>query len=321
MALSEERKRLLALRNLDSTRTRKRLEGYLARSGMDYNLFARIINYSGVTLRFFLAGNYHSVSGNDRSLCAAINDYMDAHPLMPETGKPARFYPSRDLTTLRRYFYKALDHNRGYYLYGPPGLDKTELARYLIADLNLKEASKNGSARRAYRVYVPFDPRPTDLLKRIALAAGVPAIGNADRIIRALRFEFRGRRVLFVFDEAQNLNKPCLEKIRELLDEPPHCGMLFLGSHDLKLPFVQWDMGQWDSRIKGGVILQGFSEEDAERALRAELGELSKKEVAAFIADAREHDFRQGKQYTYISARKLFGAIDELKDAVAEKSQ
>jgi hypothetical protein len=36
------------------------------------------------------------------------------------------------------------------------------------------------------------------------------------------------------FDEAQHLSIECLETIRELLDQPPHCGLLFAGTHELE---------------------------------------------------------------------------------------
>jgi hypothetical protein len=42
------------------------------------------------------------------------------------------------------------------------------------------------------------------------------------------------RKVLLVFDEAQHLSIACLETIRELLDQPPHCGLLFAGTHELE---------------------------------------------------------------------------------------
>ena len=42
-----------------------------------------------------------------------------------------------------------------------------------------------------------------------------------------------------VFDEAQHLSIACLETIRELLDQPPHCGLLFAGTHELEEIFTR----------------------------------------------------------------------------------
>jgi len=48
-----------------------------------------------------------------------------------------------------------------------------------------------------------------------------------------VRFDFNDRKVLLVFDEAQHLSIDCLETIRELLDQPPHCGLLFAGARPM----------------------------------------------------------------------------------------
>ncbi len=42
-----------------------------------------------------------------------------------------------------------------------------------------------------------------------------------------------------VFDEAQHLSLECLETLRELLDQPPHCGLLFAGTHELEAIFTR----------------------------------------------------------------------------------
>jgi DNA transposition AAA+ family ATPase len=93
----------------------------------------------------------------------------------------------------------------------------------------------------------------TQLLKEIAMAAGVASQGDSRRVLRALRRAFSGRAVLLVIDEAQQLNIAALEAVRELLDEPPHCGLLILGSHELERKFTAnaIELEQWNSRIFG----------------------------------------------------------------------
>jgi DNA transposition AAA+ family ATPase len=46
------------------------------------------------------------------------------------------------------------------------------------------------------------------------------------------------RRALLVFDEAQHLSIECLETLRKLLDQPPHCGLLFADTHELEEIFT-----------------------------------------------------------------------------------
>jgi DNA transposition AAA+ family ATPase len=45
--------------------------------------------------------------------------------------------------------------------------------------------------------------------------------------------------VLLVFDEAHHLSIECLEMIRDLLDQPPHCGLLFAGTYELEEIFTR----------------------------------------------------------------------------------
>ena len=65
-----------------------------------------------------------------------------------------------------------------------------------------------------------------------------------------------------VFDEAQHLSIACLETLRELLDQPPHCGLLFAGTHELEEIFTRQalELEQWRSRFHAGQALPGISD-------------------------------------------------------------
>ena len=76
-------------------------------------------------------------------------------------------------------------------------------------------------------------------MKRVAQSCGAIGVGTVDRILRNLRFDLSQRQVLLVFDEAQHLSIECLETLRELLDQPPHCGLLFAGTHELEAIFTR----------------------------------------------------------------------------------
>ena len=145
-----------------------------------------------------------------------------------------KLYETENARLLRRYFYEALDHGRAYYLYGAPGTQKTYVLQHLIAELNRSEIAKNGEGRRAYYIYVRQGIHSLDLMKRVAQSCGAIGMGTVDRILRNLRFDLSQRKVLLVFDEAQHLSIECLETLRELLDQPPHCGLLFAGTHELE---------------------------------------------------------------------------------------
>jgi DNA transposition AAA+ family ATPase len=322
MALRKEDKvALLAASLPESKAVREELTDYLARTGLEVGDFARRINYSGVSLRMFMAGIYHNIASNDGQLRRAILDFIRTHPVASEAEfEGGRLYATENVRLLRKYFYAALDQGRAYYEYGPPGTQKTYIVQRLIAELNEKEVAKNGSGRRAFYVYCRARIRPTDLMKRVAEASGAITTGTADRILRNLRFDFRGRRVLIVFDEAQHLDNDCLETIRELLDRPPHAGLLFLGSHNLKQIFAQFELEQWRSRLHAGKALPGISDVEAREIISSELGNHPESKITRLIEHARVPDPRQGKDFTYISARTLFFSLRDIKAAQKEEA-
>ncbi|MBZ5597462.1 MAG: ATP-binding protein [Acidobacteriia bacterium] len=324
MALSAAaRKKLLEVDLPASQSVRAELLDYLRRTGLEVRDFASRIGYATVTLGFFLQGSYQSVAGSDRAIRSAILEFIRTHPIGGDVEVEAgRVYETGNFKILRRHFYECLDRGLAVYCYGPAGSQKTYLLTSMVSELNRAEVAKNGTARRAFMVYVRDGIRPNDLLKRIAEAAGTLSVGSTDRILRNLRFDFRGRRVLIVFDEAQHMDNHCLEVVRELLDSPPHAGLLFAGSHNLKTIFQQFDLEQWRSRIHASRSLPGISDEEARTIVTGEIGSgFPAKKIAGLIEAARVEDPRQGRNYTYISARKLFWSLRDLKAAIAKKNR
>jgi len=182
-------------------------------------------------------------------------------------------------------------------------------------ELNRSEIAKNGEGRRAYYIYVRQGIRSQDLMKRVAESCGAIGLGTVDRILRNLRFDLSQRKVLLVFDEAQHLSIECLETLRELLDQPPHCGLLFAGTHELEEIFTRQalELEQWRSRFHAGQALPGISEEEAAEIVHSELGlGLSQRKIQKLISKSRITDLRNGGQHSYVSARRLFWVIREL---------
>jgi DNA transposition AAA+ family ATPase len=119
-------------------------------------------------------------------------------------------------------------------------------------------------------------------MKRVAESCGALGQGTVDRILRNLRCDLSHRKVLLVFDEAQDLSIECLETIRELLDQPPQCGLLFAGTHELEKIFTRQalELEQWRSRFHAGQALPGISEQEAAEIAHSELGsELSPRKI------------------------------------------
>jgi DNA transposition AAA+ family ATPase len=160
-------------------------------------------------------------------------------------------------------------------------------------------------------------------MKRVAESCGALGLGTVDRILRNLRFDLAQRKVLLVFDEAQHLSIECLETIRELLDQPPHCGLLFAGTHELEKIFTReaLELEQWRSRFHAGQALPGISEEEAAEIAHSELGiGLSRHKIQKLIAKSRITDLRNGGRHTYVSARRMFWVIRELQAVAGRES-
>jgi DNA transposition AAA+ family ATPase len=322
VALSTKDREALLARTLPKRReVTHLLNEYLQRSGLTPADFARRINYSAVTLRFFLNGRYATVAGDDTAIRAAILDFINTHPIEPLTESNGRLYETENVHLIRECFYKALDSRAAYFFRGAPGSQKSFVLQHLIADLNRAEIAKNGHGRRAFYIYCRQGIKPTQLMKRVAEAAGSISTGEVDRILRNLRFDIGSRKALFVFDEAQHLDIPCLETLRELHDMPPHCGLLFAGSHELEKTFQRIDMEQWSSRLRKGAELPGIQEQEAAEIIRAELGTFAQDKIQALIKKCYTTDQRKGREVKYISARLLFFSLHAIQEKQAAKAK
>jgi len=320
MAYSAEQKRRLLARTLPEREALiARVHEYKARTGLSNPQLAQRIGRSPVSVTMFLAGRYCKIAGDDAQIRADFADYMDSHPVGSEDDLlGGRVYEFQNAQLLRQDFFDALDRARIIVRHGNPGTQKTFISRALIAELNRLDQAKNGVGRRAYRVYCSQGITPLQLLRKIARVCGVPGGCTCDAIVINLQHEFRRRRVLLVLDEAQHLSEASIEVLRELNDEPPRFGLMFLGSHDLKERFNGFHMEQYRSRIHVLDSLPGMDKPEARQAIAGELGELPEKKILAIIEKATVRDERQ-RGVTYISAREVFRAIDAIQEARSQK--
>jgi DNA transposition AAA+ family ATPase len=320
MATSAKERANLLARTLPSRReTVRLLQDYLMRTGLTQVDFARRINYSAISVRLLVCDRYQQISGDDAAIRAAIHDFIAAHPIEAVTESDGKLYETDNVRLVRRYFYEALDGRRAYYFRGAPGSQKSFVLQHLIAELNRNEIAKNGHGRRAFYVYCSQGIRPNQLMRAVAEVAGSISVGDNRRIFKNLRFDLGRRKVLFAFDEAQHLDIPCLETLRELHDMPPHCGLLFAGSHELEKTFQRLDMEQWHSRLHQGAELPGVSEAEAFEIIRAELGNQPDGKIQALIKKCYATDLRKGRQVKYISARTLFWSIQTIQEKQSAK--
>ncbi len=92
-----------------------------------------------------------------------------------------------------------------------------------------------------------------DLMKRVAqkLRGHLEWAPSTGFCAICVSISASARSGLLVFDEAQHLSIERLETLRELLDQPPHCGLLFAGTHELEAIFTRQalELEQWRSRF------------------------------------------------------------------------
>jgi hypothetical protein len=307
---------------------------YMARTGIDKKSFAGCIGYAYSTFKLFLADKYHTVSGKDSIIIQACIDYMDAHPIQAAVPIEGELFETANVRLIHETFKRLLRKPVMFLIYAPPGSQKTFVLKHEVYALNQHEM-KNNTGARAYYVYARQDIRPRDLVRRMAIAAGVRADGNIDTILANLCREHARHRVLFVFDEAQHMSIPCFEVIRELTEREPYFSLLFAGSHDLflKFEYASATLEHLNSRIAQKVRLPGCTPEEALAIVEREAGQilagsakgpqLAQKLIQrATVTDAYIPVAAGKPKATYINIRTLCNALDDLRtqfQATAQK--
>lgn len=319
---SERNKQTLAQDAVFNHEARTRIKDYLARTGMTTADLAIRAGYAPGTVLKYLSDNYHLVSGTTRTLVAALDHFMALHPIEAPTQVHGDLYETDNAKAIRDTFQKLLPHPVAYMIYAPPGSQKSFVLQHEVARLNLHEVGKHGHNHRAYYVYARQNIRPRDIVRRVAIACGSRATGSIDTMLANLRFDFQGRRVLLIIDEAQHLSLDCFEVLRELLDQPPYFSLLLSGSHDLKAFFDRFSatLEQWNSRIIAKVLLPGLKRDEARGIVLREIGHILAgrehleecKVIDALIDAATVQDAYAGKQ-KYINIRTLSNSLDQIK--------
>lgn len=287
---------------------------YIRRTGMAPADFARRIGYKYVTLHGFLSGRVRNEKGDPR-ICQAILNYLDTNP-MPEAEEFAgKIYETGAVRAMRGAFEKLVARPCIVMVYAPPGSGKTDIWRALSHEY----AAASGAD--IFRVYCRAGITPRDLVRRVALACASPADLSIDRTLRNLRFEFKGRRVVVDFDEAQHLSADCFEVLRELFDEMGW-SLCFSGSHELDRVFLKWagTLEQLERRVAEKIYPPPLTSEEASGIIRQELPGLEPSAVRKLI-DACTVDIRANKQaQRYISIGRVMAAIREVQEASPERA-
>ena len=170
---------------------------------------------------------------------------------------------------------------------------------------DLREAAK----QRQFNVVAQYTDRISGAKARR------PGLDDMLRDARRRKFDVL---MVVAFDRLARSTRRFLEVLDELSDieiEPPHCGLLFAGTHELEKIFTRQalELVQWRSRFHAGQAWPGISEQEAVDIVHSEVGsELSQRGIQKLISKSRIIDLRNGGQHSYVSARRLFWVIREL---------
>lgn len=205
------------------------------------------------------------------------------------TPNPRQLYPSRthqEALASLRYGFRS---NRGFTaMIAQPGMGKTTLLFRYLAEIR-------NSARSVFLFDMDSSCEPRELLGYILLDLGITPAGNTYEMHRQLNDALvqenrRGRTVVVVIDEAQNLSDGMLERVRLLTNFETSKGKLMqvvlAGQPQLADKLMQPSLVQLRQRISTICRLEPFSKEETLAYISYRLQQAGHSGEHLFTADA-----------------------------------
>jgi hypothetical protein len=206
-------------------------------------------------------------------------------------------------------------------LYGPAGGQKSFLLEYRAA-----EAAREAEPR-LFWVPIPGRMTPAAMLRKISMAISAPYAQSADALRENIIYTVKARRspLVLALDEMDLIEKDVdtLETVRRLGDLlRGKLGLIVAGNEQIISLFRPRQgryFEQWRSRIEQRELrVLGPTREEARGMAMAELGKANDDQVTGLLDDCTVTDPLSHKKY--ISARRMFFAIDNIRD-LREKSK
>ncbi len=326
-----DRNRLSQVNAPDSETVRAALRKYLGVMDLTAGQFAERVRRGESTVNLFLQGHYRTEGCGDSMIRKQIWDYLERYPITADVGaspdSSGRLFHTKNFCIISGYLASACDDGEVCLLYGPPGTQKTFVLSHMIAERNREKRNP------ALYIYATVDMPPRSLLKRIGREAGVfTNVASIERLLSSVLAEFRvqKRPPAIVVDEAQHLEIPSLEILRELHDRSG-CGLVLAGSHNLYQNFLRGrsQLEQWLSRIDHKDPLPGLLEDEVRDISCRELGngqpaKLGEAQVKKIVAACSVEDiFARGgdgkpRVVNYLSVRRLVKFLGQVKKSKRE---
>ena len=316
-----------------SETVREALRTYLGVLDITVGQFAERIQRGESTVNLFLQGRYRKEGCGDELIRKQVWDFLRRNPIEAEAeGLPensGRLFCTKNFRIISEYFASACDEGEVCLLYGPPGTQKTFVLSHMIAERNKEKKVP------ALYVYASIKMTLRALLKRIGREAGVFVnLASIERLLSSIISEFKSRKrpPAIVIDEAQHLDIPSLEILRELHDRSG-CGLVLAGSHNLYENFLRGraHLEQWLSRIDHKDPLPGLLEDEVREISCRELGneqpaKLGETQMKKIVAACSVEDiFARGadgkpRAVKYLSVRRLVKFIAQVKKSRKEEA-
>ena len=294
----------------DEAREQMRL--YQARAGISTGELATRMGYAPRSLiQFSSNAAYGDGPGNETA--QRVLDYIKSNPPEAPERPGERLYETENVRIIDRAIRQV---QRGHWvlIYGAPATQKS-----FVFEWRMAEAFEKSLEPSVIYLYARMDMPPLALLRGIALGLGSYLSNNRDSTMQNILHTLRRRKapVALIVDEAQHLAKrlDTLEILREVADRG-RIGLLIAGHdnvEDIFKPRPDFQLEQWRSRVEQHrYSLPGMSEEEAREILRGELGALPERTIKILIEGSTVDDTR--KRSKYISARRLFNAVRDLRE-------
>jgi DNA transposition AAA+ family ATPase len=326
-----DRNRLSQVNAPDSETVRAALHKYLGVMDLTIGQFAERVRRGESTVNLFLRGTYRKDGCGDSRIRRQIWDYLERYPISADVGAlpetRGRLFRTKNFRIISEYLASSCDEGEVCLLYGPPGTQKTFVLSHMIAERNREKKNP------ALYIYCTVNMPPRSLLKRIGREAGVfTNVASIERLLSSILAEFRvqKRPPAIVVDEAQHLEIPSLEILRELHDRSG-CGLVLAGSHSLYENFLRGraHLEQWLSRIDHKDPLPGLLADEVRDISCRELGngqpaKLNEGQVKKIVTACSVEDiFARGtdgkpRVAKYLSVRRLVKFLGQVKKSRKE---
>jgi DNA transposition AAA+ family ATPase len=291
---------------------RKELHVYMAQTGLTLAEIASRTGYAHRTMIQFSSGARYG-DGDGAPTAEGLRQFMRSNPA-PRPELPGKLYLTEAVRRIDEMIAYARRGRWGV-VYGPAGAQKSFTFEYRAAEM-----FGDGSEPGLVYIYLSAVLTPYALLRRIARGLGAPAAPQTEALRESILFAL-GRRhtpAAIIIDEGQHLGS-CLstmEILREIGDRG-RVGILIAGHDDvfgIFAPRRGMQFEQWRSRIQQKrVRLLGLSRREARTIISQEEPGLREASVERILRDCTVHD--NVSDADYISARVLFNAFEDLRDA------